>query len=101
MRKGRFNNLPKMYFYRNQIIRQTPSGKGWFWEDDLEVEIYKTIHDAMNAIDKWDNNTCNSKTGIIPKRLDKPIKIIGKMMFVLDDVDDQGEVKSHYEYQWF
>jgi hypothetical protein len=93
--------MDSIYFYRHEIIQRTPCNKGWYWKTDLEVDIYKTINDAKNAIDKRDGNTCSPKTGIIPKRLNKPIKIIGKMIFVLDSVSDTGEVKSHYEYKWF
>ena len=87
--------MERLYFYRNQIIQKTPCSKGWYWKVDLEVEVYKTINDAKNAIDKYDGCTCSPKTGIIPKRHDKPIKIIGKMIFVLDNVDDQNKVESH------
>ena len=93
--------MESIYPYRNEIIQRTPCGKGWYYyTESIEHNIYKTITDTKNAIDKKDGNTCSPKTGIIPKRMDNPIKIIGKMIFVLDNIDSNGKVQSHYEYEW-
>lgn len=98
------------YPYRQEIIERTPCGKGWyfytnnkgwlFYTNNAEINIYKTIQDAMNAIDKRDGNLYSIKGGMIPKRREKPIEIIGKMIFVSDNVDNNGKVQSHYEYEW-
>lgn len=89
-----------MYFYRDKMIQRTPCNKGWYFKDDLEVDVYKTITDALNAIDKKDGNFYSTKGGVVPKRRDKPIEIIGKMTFILDCFDENGKVHSHYEYEW-
>lgn len=93
--------MTSMYFYRNEIIQKTPCGKGWYFEDNkIVTNIYKTITDAKNAIDKCDGNFFSTKGGIVPKRRNKPIEIIGTMTFILDSVDTDETVHSHYEYQW-
>jgi hypothetical protein len=86
--------MSQLYFYNNQVIQKTDCGKGWYIynENNLTHIIYKTLDDARNSLDKeYGNRTC-----IIPKRADKPIKIIGKMTFKLDK-NDQG----YYEYEWY
>jgi hypothetical protein len=94
--------MDSMYFYRHEIIQRTSCGKGWyFYTEKIEHDIYKTIIDAKNAIDKRDGNIYSPKTHIEPKRHERPINIIGKMIFVLDNISDTGKVESHYEYEWF
>lgn len=61
-----------VYFYRNICI--LPYKNGYMIDNDLN--IYKTIDDCKNAID----NKYGLKNTIIPKRYDKPIKIIGQFI---------------------
>ena len=60
-----------LYFYRGEAI--TRYGGGWFARSG-DLNIYSTIDDAKNAIDKY---LGGYSTGRIPKRHDKPINIIG------------------------
>lgn len=93
--------MKSIYFYRNEIIQKTPCNKGWYYKNDIEVDVYKTIEDAKNAIDKTDNVIPENKGKEILKRYDKPIRVIGKMIFVVDSISDNGKVQNHYEYKWF
>jgi hypothetical protein len=90
-----------LYCYRNEMIQKTPCNKGWYFKDDINVDIYKTIEDAKNAIDKRDGLIPENNGREILKRYDKPIKVIGKMTFVVDNISDGGKVQSHFEYEWF
>lgn len=65
------NKNKRIYFYRGNII--TPYKKGWFSRSG-DLNIYKTINDAKNAIDK---HLGGFPTAKVPKRNNKPIKIIG------------------------
>lgn len=38
-----------LYFYRNEMIQKTPCNKGWYFKDDIEVDVYKTIYVIINS----------------------------------------------------
>ena len=63
-----------LYFYRGETI--TKYGEGWLGAVE-DLNIYKTIDDVKNAIDKQQGGF---PTGRIPKRHGKSIKIIGSFI---------------------
>ena len=65
-----------VYFYRNAAI--TKYQDGWMIDCGYDFNIYKTLDDAKNAIDKHLGGFAWNRYGTIPRRSDKPIKIIGK-----------------------
>jgi hypothetical protein len=84
--------MNKLYFYNHLIISKTDVGKGYYiMSNSLTYTIYKTLDDVKNSIDK----EYGYRKNIPPKRSNKPIKIIGHMIFKLNEND-----KGYYEYQW-
>ena len=49
---------------------------GWFVSHPYLNEVYKTRDDALNAVD---NGLGGQSSAIIPKRRDKPVRVIGKI----------------------
>ena len=64
--------MKKIYFYRGETIWHYENG--WLTRDN-DPNIYKTVNDAKNAIDKFLGGT---PTARIAKRTGEPIKIIGQ-----------------------
>lgn len=62
-----------LYFYRGETIMQY--GNGWTASPG-DFNIYKTVNDAKNAIDKQQGGF---PTNRIPKRHGKPIKVVGNV----------------------
>lgn len=60
--------------YRGEIIMR--GFGGWFTSHPYLNDVYKTRDDALNAVD---NRLGGQSTAIIPKRRDKPVRIIGKI----------------------
>ncbi len=57
---------------------------GWFISHPYLNDVYKTRDDALNALDDF---LGGQSTAIIPKRRDKPIRVIGSIPSFEENAD--------------